>query len=432
MVIDEFEGDVEFNYDELGRSVFLHPLVLAGLAIALFFLGFVAFLFSADQLERREAGSNESADPAASATTAATTDTSDNSDTSDGSEEAAATATTEAPVGQAPAPTDTPEGAFVEATLNLDAGPGPGLFKLSGRVPDAETANALIAAAELSYAPYVESDLEVDETLEPAPWLATSPQLIGLLPSVTDGTIRVADEKVQLFARSPNPQYLAQLEGALTQLGELPVEVSETLITELTPPRFVAALDDGKITLSGEVPSDDVRQLLAGGAAAAYGPENVINELTIDDGTYTSFWMYTMPGIFQLFSPFPHYDIQVVDGVSSGSLQGGLSFDVDSTTITEEASQVLNIGVAIMARDLSIFMTVEGHTDSSGPDEYNMALSEGRAQSVTAYFEAAGINAARLIAIGVGESEPMVSNDTPEGKAQNRRVEFLFGPPPSG
>lgn len=428
MIIDEFEGDVEFDDDGLGRSVFRHPLVLAGLALALFFLGFVAFLFSADQLERRDAGSSNDPDTAAASTTAATTAT------TDGSEEVAATETTDVPATQSglSAPTDTPDGAFVDATLNLDAGPGPGLFMLSGRVPDAETANALIAAAELSYAPYVESDLEVDETLEPAPWLATSPLLIGLLPSVTDGTIRVVDERVQLFARSPNPQYLAQLEGALTQLSELPVEVSETLITELTPPRFVAALDAGKITLSGEVPSDEIRQLLEGGAAATYGPENVISELTIDDGTYTSFWMFTMPGIFQLFSPFPHYDIQVVDGVSSGSLQGGLSFAVDSTTISEDAAQVLNIGVAIMARDLSIFMTVEGHTDSSGPDEYNMALSEGRAQSVTAYFEAAGINAARLVAIGAGESEPMASNDTPEGKAQNRRVEFLFGPPPSG
>ena len=142
--------------------------------------------------------------------------------------------------------------------------------------------------------------------------------------------------------------------------------------------------------------------------------------------------MYTMPGIFQLFTPFVAYEIQVVDGVNSGSLKGGMEFGIDSTTITEQTAQALNIGVAMMARDLSIFMTVEGHTDSSGPDNYNVALSEARAASVVAYFEAAGIDSDRLNPIGSGEAHPMMSNDTVEGKSHNRRVELLFGPAPPG
>ncbi|MEL7209775.1 MAG: OmpA family protein, partial [Actinomycetota bacterium] len=71
-------------------------------------------------------------------------------------------------------------------------------------------------------------------------------------------------------------------------------------------------------------------------------------------------------------------------------------------------------------------------TDSSGPDDYNMALSEARAQSVVAYLQAAGIGPERLNAVGAGETEPIADNDTDEGKALNRRVEFIFGPPPSG
>ena len=109
-----------------------------------------------------------------------------------------------------------------------------------------------------------------------------------------------------------------------------------------------------------------------------------------------------------------------------------MNFAVDSTEISPEAAERLNLGVAVMARDISLFMTVEGHTDSDGPDDYNEALSLARAESVTSYFEAAGIDPARLQPAGAGESDPIASNETDDGKALNRRVEFVFGPAPTG
>ncbi|MDH3681566.1 MAG: OmpA family protein, partial [Acidimicrobiia bacterium] len=197
-------------------------------------------------------------------------------------------------------------------------------------------------------------------------------------------------------------------------------------------PLFQANVDESQITLSGFVPSEEIRQILVGGAAAAYGPDNVTDELTIESDTYISFWMYTMPGVFQLFTPFPKYSFKVEDGFVSGALQGGVNFAVDSTDITEAAAQVLNVGVGVMARDISIFMTVAGHTDSSGPDDYNQALSLARAESVVAYFTAAGIDPSRLESVGRGEGEPIASNDSVDGRALNRRVEFIFGPALSG
>jgi OOP family OmpA-OmpF porin len=65
---------------------------------------------------------------------------------------------------------------------------------------------------------------------------------------------------------------------------------------------------------------------------------------------------------------------------------------------------------------------VEGHTDSTGADAYNQALSERRANAVLKYLVDAGVPAARLSARGFGESEPVADNDTAEGRAQNRRV----------
>jgi outer membrane protein OmpA-like peptidoglycan-associated protein len=72
--------------------------------------------------------------------------------------------------------------------------------------------------------------------------------------------------------------------------------------------------------------------------------------------------------------------------------------------------------------DIQIF----GHTDSNGSDEYNQSLSERRANAVSTYLVNNGIAVNRLIAKGMGESDPIVNNDTEETRAQNRRVEFVI------
>jgi outer membrane protein OmpA-like peptidoglycan-associated protein len=74
----------------------------------------------------------------------------------------------------------------------------------------------------------------------------------------------------------------------------------------------------------------------------------------------------------------------------------------------------------------TLHVTVEGHTDSVGTDDYNQQLSEHRAQAVRDYFVQQGINSAAVEAHGYGKSEPIASNDTPEGRQQNRRVELIL------
>ena len=69
-------------------------------------------------------------------------------------------------------------------------------------------------------------------------------------------------------------------------------------------------------------------------------------------------------------------------------------------------------------------VSVEGHTDAMGSDAYNQALSERRAQAVKRYLVSAGVDASRLETMGYGESQPVASNDTEDGRAMNRRVEL--------
>ena len=85
-----------------------------------------------------------------------------------------------------------------------------------------------------------------------------------------------------------------------------------------------------------------------------------------------------------------------------------------------------------VARNLNQYpnsrVEVVGHTDDTGRDAYNMDLSQRRAQSVAGILTAAGVNAGRVVATGRGESQPIASNATAEGRAQNRRVEILIRP----
>ena len=100
-------------------------------------------------------------------------------------------------------------------------------------------------------------------------------------------------------------------------------------------------------------------------------------------------------------------------------------FDTDSDRIQERSHALLD-QVAAVLRGASFIrrVRVEGHTDSRGSDEHNLDLSRRRAQSVMAYLTARGIDAARIESEGYGETRPIATNDTSEGRASNRRVVF--------
>lgn len=101
-----------------------------------------------------------------------------------------------------------------------------------------------------------------------------------------------------------------------------------------------------------------------------------------------------------------------------------VNFHFDSADLTEPAKSALDR----MSRDLlkqpSSKLLLEGHTDAVGTDEYNLRLSQRRIDSVKAYLVAKGYPAQNIQAIGYGESRPIATNETPEGRALNRRVEL--------
>jgi len=103
----------------------------------------------------------------------------------------------------------------------------------------------------------------------------------------------------------------------------------------------------------------------------------------------------------------------------------GIKFDVNKATLKPESMGPINKIYQLMKKNPDINFSVEGHTDSDGGDELNMELSKERGKSVMNKLIAMGISANRLKSDGFGESKPIDNNSTPEGKANNRRVEFV-------
>jgi outer membrane protein OmpA-like peptidoglycan-associated protein len=103
----------------------------------------------------------------------------------------------------------------------------------------------------------------------------------------------------------------------------------------------------------------------------------------------------------------------------------GIRFDVSKATIKPESMGVINEIVKLMKDHPEINFSVEGHTDSDGEAAFNQNLSERRADAVVAEMVMLGIDKLRLTSKGFGESVPIDTNNTPEGKANNRRVEFV-------
>lgn len=105
-----------------------------------------------------------------------------------------------------------------------------------------------------------------------------------------------------------------------------------------------------------------------------------------------------------------------------------VTFDVDSAAVAPAFRSTLNDVAATLVQYESTYIDVYGHTDSTGSDAYNQTLSERRAQSVASYLSTQGVQQARLATRGFGESQPVASNTSEEGRAQNRRVEIRIVP----
>lgn len=104
----------------------------------------------------------------------------------------------------------------------------------------------------------------------------------------------------------------------------------------------------------------------------------------------------------------------------------GVYFDTNKHNVNAASATTLNKLAAIFKEYSDSNILVEGHTDDTGPDDYNMTLSKQRAKSVTTFLSGQGITAGRFTTNWYGENQPKYDNTTVEGRAKNRRVELAI------
>jgi outer membrane protein OmpA-like peptidoglycan-associated protein len=109
-------------------------------------------------------------------------------------------------------------------------------------------------------------------------------------------------------------------------------------------------------------------------------------------------------------------------------MPNNITFGVDEARLNSSIYGTLNSVVKVLNEFKETALLVTGHTDSSGADSYNQQLSEKRADSVASYLLSKDVSSNRVRAVGYGETQPIASNSTAAGRAENRRVELLIEP----
>lgn len=358
-------------------------------------------------------------------------------DTESAATAAASTTTTNPPETTSPPTTvastlpPIDNGANTSDAARIDARLESGQLTVRGAIPDAEAATRLAGVADLIYAPLLDNQLEVDPEIETASWVPGVANAIAVLPILGTSGLSIEGNEATVFGFAPTPERLAQFEGALAQaLGPDVNLTSEVQVTNLAPPSINASVGaEGILVLTGTVPTQSIVDFTQRLAIESYGADNVVNEIEVDDEVDVTFSLYRLPLVFPAFTPFPEWYIEIEDNVITGELLSGASYPSGQVSMTPQIEALMPVAAATLTRNPTLVMTMEGHTDNIGSVESNQALSLARAQEGKDWLVAAGIDPDRVFVVGKGESEPIADNETPEGRAMNRRVVYRLGPP---
>jgi outer membrane protein OmpA-like peptidoglycan-associated protein len=205
----------------------------------------------------------------------------------------------------------------------------------------------------------------------------------------------------------PLPTAYATLKGKVTDLDDKPLEA----IVRLAPlgggpgrvldatPEFQARVDPGDYQVEVQAPE----YLARGGAVTAKADETVILDLVLR----------------------PRPSVNVAQLMRERiEINQTIQFAFNEARILPQSFYILDEVTDILLRNVSLKIRIEGHTDEVGSPEYNLTLSEGRANAVRAYLVDHGIPGSRLSVKGWGMARPIASNRSEDGRAKNRRVQF--------
>jgi OOP family OmpA-OmpF porin len=300
--------------------------------------------------------------------------------------------------------------------------------------------------------------------------------LLDQVGKLKDGKITITDDKVSLSGMA---RELGGREAIAAALKNLPEGFSVASNEIKAPPYIFQAYKDPvavTLTLTGYVPDSRVHAAIVAAAGRKFFNEKVVDNLKISVGAPSGFAGAVGPALgalsrlstgtlvvsdreakisgdsfydtapaqirSNLAKDFPQgwqvkADISVrpaaapVDATVCQQLfsellaKGTIRFESGRSTLDPDSTGLLDHLIEIALRCPTTNFEVAGHTDTEGETAFNQTLSEKRAQAVVDYLVKAGLPASRFTAVGYGGTQPVATNDTDQGKAQNRRIEFL-------
>lgn len=300
--------------------------------------------------------------------------------------------------------------------------------------------------------------------------------LLDQIGKLKDGKITISDTRISLSGMARD---LGGREAISAALKNLPEGFSVASNEVKAPPYVFQAYKDpvaATVTLTGYVPSNEVHAAIATAAARKFFNEKVVDNLKASIGAPASFGGSVVAALGALSrlstgtlvvsdrevklsgdalyegaaadirgglgKDFPknwQYKPEItvkpaagpVDGTVCQQLfteilgKGRIRFEPKRANIDPDSAALLDHLIETALRCPNTKIEVAGHTDADGEGGFNQALSEKRAQAVIDYLVKAGLPADRFTAVGYGSTQPVAGNDTDEGKAQNRRIEFL-------
>jgi OmpA-OmpF porin, OOP family len=295
------------------------------------------------------------------------------------------------------------------------------------------------------------------------------------LAKLSDGVTSMTDAQWSIRGHAPAAISSDAVAASIRSSLQAPFTVG--VVEIISPYMFKIVKDGGRVVLTGFAPSEAARNDLAAAAKAAFFGESIDNQLATRGSAPASFveaLKALFPALARLASgslaaedtvfdvqglaiydkaaneiklelgsalgrgfklgnvtigvrpPPPALAVNECQPEFTGLLaKGRILFETGSAELSKQSLALLDHLIEVVQRCREASIEVAGHTDSQGSPESNLDLSKRRAEAVTSYIGEAGIDTSRITSVGYGESKPVASNDTQEGRAQNRRIEFV-------
>ena len=310
---------------------------------------------------------------------------------------------------------------------------------VSGKLSNNDDIAPLIRTAMVTFdLDYISNTIELSDEIENASWLESVSELLPDMAGLENPSIEINKDDIHLGGSAPNTETQdAVLGTAVSVLGAY--NMSEDIALKKTdPPAPIADENTESNVTQAPTASNETKEIADAVDTANEGDTNITTtdatdavDVASEDDTNIA----TTEDSDAIGEPSDQADDKIKTSLSASPADAlknafndlpsmDILFESSSDILTIESLDVLDSIADVLVNHPDIPIRIEGHTDASGTKQDNLILSQLRANSVRDYLVDRGVSIYRLKAYGFGEGVPISDNSTPDGRADNRRIEF--------